>query len=980
MSGITRWRDLQNITTTEDQINLLAGLSVNASLLNQLNGFTGTGTTLNEAIANSASITLHIAKDLATAHSLLPNSIDGGVIANSTITKLKLAFNAMTDADYLVLSNLISSLEFQHNELGTQVQNLYGILFPSITGDIAEQFSNLIAHLEKTSNAHDASAISVGNQYVLPISINTGATQANISAVDIKWFNPGDTVEFQSTVAGPETRTITVVDYNGNQIAWSTPLIQAYSASNSSTVKNNSSANAQTSLNRSLRNSTDIFTGRLTINESSSNDALVINKTGTGYSTSFNDFLGKSALNYSFELGANNDSTNLKILDSQKRLGFQVTDQGNVLGTTYELSDRTTAFNGTLTKQSLTQSQIWKLPNRTGYVGIGDLTFTDLLKVKLIPGVKQLTVAPGYSINYDGEKIGAWIGMERASSYAGATIDIQAKFISDAQAVGLGSKWQIFNVYIKDNDTVHFYYGPQRTLRADAIAEYANFIPSAFMKLAMFIVQGDGLGGISLSSIEILEDQRPFLTMGMSAAYYDEVVLVGISGVAAGALVTLPSNSRAGGLLQTYKPGRGQLEVYIDGLYQEVGKDYEETQGEPIGRIRALKDIAPNSSIHFRVTYAAAAVTGGFEVPTLQSAYLAGPIISIAGLYGPVQMLSYDTDLLLDIAGSVNITNKIFNLKSLLFQKISTLVGDLDQNQLYVNSNSDLIYHQYKNNVAKDINILNEIDEAKTVVKIEMFNGTGILIPKGKALALHPSLPNAVILCDTSNSLSASRCIGLAAENIQVGTTGLVVISGQFKLTGLGIAHDTLLVVDPRNPGSIVSRSNVTYLPNDEEVQVGLVDGGHLLVKVVLVPRSSRAWKVGIAGEAFNANETKLVRFAIDGETRSRIYKADKANANLDQKFWVIGMVNPTININIGDSIDIHKSISLHSSEIAFDDQDIGKPLYLTSQGNFKPWRTLNGGFTLGDAAVKIGVIEDRRQFIVDGVQMMGTAPAANFY
>ena len=164
MSGITRWRDLQNITTTEDQINLLAGFSVNASLLNQLNGFTGTGTTLNEAIANSASITLHVAKDFATAHSLLPNSIDGGVIANSTITKLKLAFNAMTDADYLVLSNLISSLEFQHNELGTQVQNLYGILFPSISGDIAEQFSNLIAHLEKISNAHDASAISVGNQ------------------------------------------------------------------------------------------------------------------------------------------------------------------------------------------------------------------------------------------------------------------------------------------------------------------------------------------------------------------------------------------------------------------------------------------------------------------------------------------------------------------------------------------------------------------------------------------------------------------------------------------------------------------------------------------------------------------------------------------------------------------------------------------------------------------------------------------------
>jgi hypothetical protein len=57
----------------------------------------------------------------------------------------------------------------------------------------------------------------------------------------------------------------------------------------------------------------------------------------------------------------------------------------------------------------------------------------------------------------------------------------------------------------------------------------------------------------------------------------------------------------------------------------------------------------------------------------------------------------------------------------------------------------------------------------------------------------------------------------------------------------------------------------------------------------------------------------------------------------------------------------------------------MGKPIFLDSNGSFKSWRTLNGLFTVGDAAIKIGVIEDRRKFIVDGIQMMGTAPGPSF-
>lgn len=977
MAGIIRWRDIQNLLVTEDQINLLAGLEINASLLNQLDGFTGTGAALNLAIATVPTINTHIAKDLANAHPLNPNSLDGGVLAVSTVAKSKLAFNALDDVDKLVLENSIAEINTDLSQVQTQVANLYTVLFPSTTGDIAEQFDQIIGHIEKLENAHDATAISFGNAFVLQSNIPVGATQAFIPLDVIRFFKTGDEVEFRDTNSGPEVRTLIGVDYNGSQIGWTTPLLQEYRIVNSSTLKNISHANVQQSIYRSLRNTTDVLTGRLTINQSSGDNGLVINKTGLGYTASFNTFTGKTFADFSLELGAQDNTSLFQIKDNQKRLGFQVTDQGNVLATDYELLDRTTSFSGLVTKQSLTKDQAWTFPNRSGFIGIGDLSFTELLKVSLLPATKQVNIAPGFITDYMGQKIGAWISMDKLSGYAGNTIDIQAKFITDSQLLSLGSQWQVFVVYISDQDILNFFYGPKKATKAEAISGYLNFIPSAFMKLAKIIVQGDGLGGILQSSVEIIEDQRPFLTMGMSSSYYEEG-LSSVTGWSAGSLVTLPANSRAGGLIQTYKIGRAQLEVYLDGSYQEVDKDYEETQGEPVGRIRVLKDIAPNSRLKFRITFAAAAVTGGFEVATLQSAYIANPLISVNGINGPVKLLSFDTDLLMEVEGSINITNKIYNLRSLIFQA-STPATDLDKNQFYVDTNSDIIYHQYKSGVATDFNILAEIEDAKSVVKMTMFNAAGTLIPKGRAVALHPSIPNAVVFCNTSNSLSTSRCIGVTTENIEIGEYGSVATSGLFKISGLGIAHNTVVVVDPRNPGFVVSKSSVNLLPTDEYVEVGVVDGGHLLIGLVSIPKVKSIWKIGIAGETFTANETRLVRFAIDGETRGSVYKADKANANLDQKFWVVAAVQPTTNVAIGDSIELLKIIDLHSSEVAFNDQDIGTPLYLESNGLFKPWRLLNGSFTVGDAAIKIGMIEDRRNFIVDGIQMMGTAPGPSF-
>jgi hypothetical protein len=977
MAGIIRWRDLQNIITTENEINLLSGLIVNGPQINKLEGFTGNGSDLNNAVSTIAVINSHISKNLAAAHPLLSNSIDGGVLVNSTVSKAKLSFNALDSLDKLNIDNSIAQINTDLSQVETQVANLYTVLFPSVTGDIAQQFTQLVGHIEMLEDAHDSDSISFGNQYPFVSNALAGATQVTISSAHIKYFKVGDIVEFKDSQSGPETRTLIGVDADSGQIGWSSPLLEDYRVLNSAVVKNNSQANVFQALDRSLKNSTDVFSGRLTINQTNDRDALVVNKTGLGYSAKFNNFVGKTFADFSIELGQSNNTSHFSILDSQKREAFKVTDQGNVVATDYELLDRTSLNKGLVSKQSLTDNRNWTFPNRSGFIGIGDLAFTELLKVSLISGTKQLKVAPGHGIDYTGQKIGAWISMDKPCEFNGATIDIQAKFIADNQVLTLGNQWQVFVVYVNTNDILNFFYGPKEATKEEAIAEYFNFIPSAFMKLAKVIVQGDGAGGILQSSIEILEDQRPFLTLGMSASYYDET-LSSPTGWSAGTLITLPTNSKAGGIVQTYKPGRGQIEVYLDGAYQVSGVDYEETIGEPVGRIRTLKDIATNSTFHFRITFAAAAVTGGFDVPTLQTAYHAGPLVSISDLFGPIKLISFDTDVLMDIEGSINLTNKIYNLKKLIFQN-SSLTEDLDKNQIYIDNNSELIFHQHKAGVSKDYNLINELDDAKTLTRMKMFNAAGVVIPKGKAVALHPSIPNAIVFCDTSNSLSMSRCIGITLENINIGEVGDVITSGLFKLTGLGISHNTVLVVDPRNPGMIVPKSSVNFLPTDEYMEVGVVDGGHLIVQLVYTPKAKSIWKVGVAGEAFAANETRLVRFAISGESRGRVYKADKANANLDQKFWVVAAICPSVPVEIGDAVELLKLVDLHVSENAFADQDIGMPLYLDSNGLFKPWRLLNGTFTVGDAAIKIGQIEDRRKFIIDGIQMMGTAPGPSF-
>ncbi|MCG3175460.1 MAG: hypothetical protein MOGMAGMI_00389 [Candidatus Omnitrophica bacterium] len=108
------------------------------------------------------------------------------------------------------------------------------------------------------------------------------------------------------------------------------------------------------------------------------------------------------------------------------------------------------------------------------------------------------------------------------------------------------------------------------------------------------------------------------------------------------------------------------------------------------------------------------------------------------------------------------------------------------------------------------------------------------------------------------------------------------------------------------------------------------------------------------AGETFAANTSFLVRYAVDGETAGRVYKADN-DATTDDLFHVIGIAHSASGVTAGQTIRVVTEglYTLGSSDAAFNAADIGKPVYLGSTGAF----TITPPTTNNLAVKQIGVV-----------------------
>jgi hypothetical protein len=113
--------------------------------------------------------------------------------------------------------------------------------------------------------------------------------------------------------------------------------------------------------------------------------------------------------------------------------------------------------------------------------------------------------------------------------------------------------------------------------------------------------------------------------------------------------------------------------------------------------------------------------------------------------------------------------------------------------------------------------------------------------------------------------------------------------------------------------------------------------------------------KSQVAGEAYAANTSFVVRFALSGETAGRVYKADN-DASSNDRFYAIGLALSSSAVSAGQSIKVISlgSHTLGSSDTPFASADVGKPVFLGANGAF----TITPPSGADIAVVRVGIVE----------------------
>lgn len=838
-----RWSQIQNLTTTEFEINKLSGLIALAEDLNKLVGFTGDTADLNSILGLAGISNEHFSLPSHLAHPFEANSLDGLLLVDNTIPKSKLAFDVVDPVDFSNLSNSHSVLRLDHENLALQVQTLISIVIPGQGEDIVNSIQQAIAHIENPEDAHDATAISYGmfesGYYYAAANLNAGANKIKMSTNNIKHFRQGDTVRLHSNIAPYFSTTISAVDYDLYELTIQAAPSVAYLVSHQFRVINDSENNVQQGLDRSLRNSTDELFGRLTITNDSLMNALVIDNIQNSYDLEFaNQAKLVSGSSYSFELGAG--SQNFDVLNSLKVGIFGSDELGNAYSNTYTLKDYQTSNDGLITKEELTAHRTWTIPDRDGYIAIGDMTFWDLLRVTLNRAEGKLYIAPGVMTDLYGQKVRAWINIAEGSDYPGGEVDVQMQLAINGKLADLQDKHIAFIVYLTYDDDLFFFYSEPDEEDGyfenveDAIAAIPPYLPTAYMKLAIVSVKGNGVGGIDNNSITIHEDMRPIVTQGMSNAHYDESVIYS-AGLAANTVITLPSNTRAGGRAQGFNRNNAELEVYVNGTFREKGRDYIEITGAAPGQIAFLYPLPEFSVVRFRISWGAATSIaggsgGGLGGTTLQDAYLSGPNIFTTG--SPVA-ISAALGFALDIFGDINLQGFINSTSGLEFTNSTSqepgLSGSLN-NKLYASSTGDLLYKKQSN--ATVYNITQSLESSTEQEGRTYFNNTGFPIPAFTAVALHSVNAGQIVKADVSSNTGKARVFGITTSVIPNGASGKIVWSGYVPGAGLGFGHNSVIVASAAQEGLITEEQNANLVKGNMSVEIGLVDGSGLIVNI----------------------------------------------------------------------------------------------------------------------------------------------------
>lgn len=131
---------------------------------------------------------------------------------------------------------------------------------------------------------------------------------------------------------------------------------------------------------------------------------------------------------------------------------------------------------------------------------------------------------------------------------------------------------------------------------------------------------------------------------------------------------------------------------------------------------------------------------------------------------------------------------------------------------------------------------------------------------------------------------------------------------------------------------------------------------------VLTVNQSKNLKNNETAGESMLADTTFAVRYALNGETAGRMYKADKDSSSVN-KCLVVGLASKASAVSAGDSVVVvnYGPYTLASGDATFGASDIGKEVYLTAAGAF----SLTAPSAADEGVCVIGVVADTNKIFV---------------
>jgi hypothetical protein len=249
-----RWTDIQNISVTETEINLLAGLTASSADINAIAGFTGTVADLNNLIGTDTDLAAHEALSGLAAHTFALGSIAGNLLTDNSVPEAKLSFDVATQAELDVVSGNLATTDSNLATETARIDTLYGIVIPGQGSDIADAIAQTIAHIDAVANAHDASAISYGNYYALPSDIVAATTTSfTLPFSQLKHFRAGESMSIEDDVTAPETVVISSVNYSTGVVTFPVTT-NGYTTANNGIIYVLSEDNVQEAVDRSFRN------------------------------------------------------------------------------------------------------------------------------------------------------------------------------------------------------------------------------------------------------------------------------------------------------------------------------------------------------------------------------------------------------------------------------------------------------------------------------------------------------------------------------------------------------------------------------------------------------------------------------------------------------------------------------------------------------------------------------------------------------